>query len=100
MFLTNQALAHGDYSYFASKVECLFHNSVIVALDEYGIPIQLGIKLEEQINLGDDLDNALEIIKKTDPNQLKLHPFEKEVLSYVIEGVVNCHFKQFGIPPR
>jgi hypothetical protein len=35
----------GDYDAYASQVEHLYMDPTLMALDEYGIPIQLAIKL-------------------------------------------------------
>ncbi len=74
-------LPYGDYSIFASQIECLFKNPVVAALDEYGIPLQLGERLTTLIKETADLDTALLRFRRLDIDNLNLDPFEKEVLS-------------------
>ncbi|NUM56722.1 MAG: DEAD/DEAH box helicase [Candidatus Hydrogenedentes bacterium] len=78
-------LRFGDFSYFASQVECHFKNPVAAALDEYGIPLQLGEKLTQMIGETENLDTALARIRKIRINALKLEEFEYELLSDALE---------------
>lgn len=55
-------------------------NPVVAALDEYGVPIQVGIKVTEMLGETDNLDAALEKLKNLDVNKLQLDPFETELL--------------------
>ena len=73
-------LPYGDYSIFASQVECLFRNPVVAALDEYGVPVQLGKRLSSLIDEDQDLDVALQKLRRLDIHNLDLDPFEKEIL--------------------
>jgi hypothetical protein len=74
-------LAFGDYSPFASQVECLFKTPVIAALDEYGVPIQVGSKISDVIGETDNLDAALNKIKHLNVDGLVLDDFEKSLLA-------------------
>lgn len=74
-------LPFGDYSTFASQVECFFKNPVVAALDEYGIPMQIGIKISDAIGETDDLDAALARLKQLNVDGLALDDFEKSLLS-------------------
>ncbi len=73
----------GDYRYFATRVETLFRSKAICALEEYGVPVQLSDKISRQINLGDDVDAAIEAIRLADLSKLNLSEFERELLSDV-----------------
>ena len=73
-------LSFGDYSFFASQVECSFRNPVVAALDEYGVPVQLGIKVTQAINETDDLDAALVKLKRLPVETLTIDDFERELL--------------------
>jgi hypothetical protein len=85
--LDGARLPSGDYSVFAALVESLFRPPVITALDEYGIPIQLGEKIQSHLKSKADLDVALANLKKLDVSKLHLTPFEKELLTDAIEGL-------------
>jgi hypothetical protein len=52
----------------------------VAALDEYGIPLQLGEKLQNLLRTKDDPDVALAAIKSLDVTKLRLGPFETELL--------------------
>ena len=74
-------LPFGDYSTFASQVECFFKNPVVAALDEYGVPLQVGIKITDAIDETEDLDAALAKLKRLNIDGLNLDDFEKDVLA-------------------
>jgi hypothetical protein len=73
-------LPRGDFSSFASQVECLFRNPVIAALDEYGVPVQVGLKIISRLRT-DDLDTALSNLKVLQLDGLGLDDFERELLT-------------------
>ncbi len=77
--------AVGDYSVFATKLETLFRNSISIALEEFGLPIQLSEKIRKLVHLGDEIDGAIQILKNIDVEGLKLKPFEKQLL-FEIQG--------------
>jgi len=67
----------GDYEMFAVRVENLFLDPTLSALDEYGIPIQVSLKLVEQLKPNGDLDEVLERVKQLDVERIRLTQFEK-----------------------
>ena len=78
--LRRAKLNPGDYEAFASQVEHHFLDPTLVALDEYGIPIQLARKLSRWISPDGDLDVVLERLKSLNLDELPLEPFEYEFL--------------------
>ncbi len=74
-------LEPGDFSYFASQIECLFTDPLFVALDEYGIPIQTSNKIKGILKTDGDLDNLLLQIRELQVDGLNIMPFEKELLN-------------------
>lgn len=72
--------AFGDYSAFSTKLETLFKNSICIALEEFGLPIQLTEKIRKLVQLGDEIDGAVQVIRNVDVNRLKLGSFEKQLL--------------------
>jgi hypothetical protein len=74
------ALVPGDYTPFASKVENLFLDSGLIALDEYGVPIELARKLHSRLATEGDLDATLVLLKSLNLAKLNLSPFEIELL--------------------
>lgn len=79
--------ASGDYSFFAAKVESLFQGPVAIALEEYGLPIQISKKLSRRINLNQDLDSALELIRELNAQELDLDEFEKSLFIHLQEHI-------------
>ncbi len=78
--LSRLGLEAGDYATFASQAECLFRNPVVVALDEYGVPLELAEKIQPQLGTTDDLDLALRRLKGMRLDRLSLTAFEREIL--------------------
>lgn len=76
---SKRSLPTGDYDQYASLVEHLFLNPVVVALEEYGIPLPLARKLEPHFGNERDLDAALARIRVLDLSTLPLSSFEKSL---------------------
>ena len=73
----------GNYSFFATQVERLFSNPALIALEEYGLPIQVGKKVDRKIRLNEDLDMAIDQIRDVKGIDCDLNAFEAEILEYV-----------------
>ncbi|MGQ1948059.1 DEAD/DEAH box helicase [Geofilum sp. OHC36d9] len=67
-----------DYSYYASMVECYFTEPYVVPLDEYGLPIQVSLKIGQNIELDRSIDKSLEQIKAFEPVNSNLNEIEKD----------------------
>ena len=74
-------LPTGDYEGYASEVENLYLDPTLIALDEYGIPLQLARKLAPFLRPQGDLDEVLSRLKSLDLDLIDLEPFEHEILS-------------------
>lgn len=70
----------GDYSFFASQLENLFRPSFQIALEEFGVPLQVSDKIASRLNSKESIDDALNTIRKLNVDILKLDPFEKELI--------------------
>ena len=73
-------LAGGSYSAFAVRVEHLMLPPALAALDEYGLPLQLATRLEEQLPAEQGLDVVLDALRGLDIGQLRLARFELGLL--------------------
>jgi hypothetical protein len=71
---------HGDYTDFTNQIEHLFTDPTIAALDEYGIPFQIAVKIQQSLNPNGDLDQVLLNLKNLDINSHSLSSFERMVL--------------------
>lgn len=86
--LNSEGLPHGNYQGFAARVECLFTTPVVAALDEYGIPMQLGERLQRLLGTADNLDQALSVLMQLDVTSLKgLSTFERGLLEYAQDAL-------------
>lgn len=72
-----------DYSYYATLVENYFNPSYVVPFDEYGLPVQVTNRLRTKIHFSENLDEALQQLKKVNVNSLCLTDIEK----YFIKNV-------------
>lgn len=73
----------GNYSFFAARVEQLFRNPALVALEEYGLPLQIGEKVNARVDLSEDLDEAIAQSRAVDATDCALNSFEATVLGDV-----------------
>lgn len=77
--LTRQFGFAGDYRFFARRLESLFRNPVSAALEEYGLPMQITDKIERAVKFSDDMDVALEQVRRIQAERLNLTAFEREL---------------------
>jgi hypothetical protein len=80
-------LPSGDYSSYAGRVEGLFLESPLVALDEYGVPPELAQKLGVYLQPNGDLDAVLARLKEINTSDLDVTSFEEELVQYAQEGL-------------
>jgi hypothetical protein len=73
-------LSAGNYDVFAARVEHYFLDPAVVLLEEYGVPVELGRKLNAILRTTEGLDVALANLKQLDTARLRLSPFERELL--------------------
>jgi hypothetical protein len=69
-----------SYGFYVAQVESLFQPRSLVALEEYGLPIQIGAKIHATVDLDVSLDDALEKIRTLNIDSLSLTSFETEIL--------------------
>lgn len=78
--LPQRGVPAGEYSHFASLSESLFQSPVVAALDEYGVPIQIGRRIAGALGALDNLDQALAKFVTLDVTNFDLDPFEVEIV--------------------
>lgn len=71
----------GDYAYFGGQVENLFLDPTLLALEEYGVPLQVSQKIEHVLAPDGDLDGVLSRMRTVDVESLELDEFETRLLS-------------------
>lgn len=77
----------GDYASYVARVEGLFLETPLVALDEYGIPPELAEKLRGHLRPDGDLDGVLARLAQLEPASGELTPFELELVRYAQAGL-------------
>jgi hypothetical protein len=80
-------LQPGNYAKYAFDVECLFLPPELVGLDEYGLPVQLGVKLSGHLRLGEGMDPAIASLRMLQPGTLRLSEFERYMLKRAQDGL-------------
>jgi len=80
-------LPTGNYEAYATRVENFFLPAEIVALDEYGLPVELARKLGSRLESDGDLDATLAKLKRLDPQALRLSWFERELVRHAQDGL-------------
>jgi len=71
----------GDYSFFAANVESLFRKPSLVALEEFGLPMQIGEKINAQIDLSENIDLAI--------TQIRGYQISDDIYSYFESHIIN-----------
>ena len=75
-----RGLRTGDYRAWAVRVENLFLQPPLIALDEYGIPPQVAQKIEQWLRPRQTLDEVLDGLKELRVDVLGLTPFEEDLI--------------------
>ena len=71
----------GDYSFFCGQMESLFMSPVVTALEEYGVPLQLGEQIVPVLGNPQTLDEALAGLAKRRANDIpNLSGFERALV--------------------
>jgi rhodanese-related sulfurtransferase len=77
--MRRRGLPPGDLSPFAAEVESLFLGSHIIALEEFGLPVQVGTQLPFVEVEGATLDDYLEQVRRWNVTDLPLTEFPREL---------------------
>jgi rhodanese-related sulfurtransferase len=78
--LDAHGLPYGDYGAWAMRVENLFLDPPLIALDEYGVPAQLARKIQPWLEWDESLDEVLDAVKALRIDELGLTEFEGDLL--------------------
>jgi hypothetical protein len=87
--LSKAGRPHSDTRVFAGALENLFLPPYVTVLEEYGLPTQVGLKLEPILRLQDasGLDDVLSTLRRIDASGHDLTPFEREMLDDTQAGL-------------
>lgn len=61
--LTRRGIEPGDFGFFAEQLENLFHDPLLTALDEYGVPTQISSKFKGAILPSENLTQLLDKLR-------------------------------------
>lgn len=77
----------GDFAFFSEQLENLFHDPLMIALEEYGIPTQISSKFKAAILPSENLNEMLGKLRELEPSlmRFKLGRFEKDITRWAIE---------------
>jgi DEAD/DEAH box helicase/Helicase conserved C-terminal domain len=70
----------GNYEVYAARVENLFTDSELMALEEYGIPLQIAKKLRTALLPYENLDQVLDRLRKLRLENTNLSGFERNLV--------------------
>lgn len=71
----------GNYEYFATRVENYFLDASLVALDDYGIPLEVARKISRFLEPLGDVDSVLDRLRTLSVEALPLTGFERRLVS-------------------
>ena len=77
----------GSYSAFAVRLENQMLPPGLAALDEYGLPVQVALRVEKYLPVDGGIDEVLDGLKTLAVEELELESFEKELLREVVESL-------------
>ncbi|WP_122554313.1 DEAD/DEAH box helicase [Pseudomonas viridiflava] len=79
----------GDFGFFAEQLENLFHDPLLTALDEYGVPVQISSKFKSAILPADGLTQLLDNLRAWAPKiaSSPLSSFEKRIVKWAVEEI-------------
>lgn len=70
----------GDYSLLAARAESLFLPAGLYALDEYGVPAEIAVKLMRSTGPIEDVDQGLRMLASIPLDDIDLLPFERDLI--------------------
>ena len=76
-------LVAGNYSMYTAKVENFYYDSSLIALEGYGLPIEISSKFEHDLYSEDGLDGSILKLSQLKENRVELSKFESEILKMV-----------------
>lgn len=85
--LTREGLPAGSYDYFAGQVEGLFLDPGLVAVEEFGVPLDIARKIAAELRSDDGIDGILRRLRSLDVAAQSLTDFEKGLLREAISSL-------------
>ena len=73
-------LRSGDYGVYAAKIANRFVDPSLVALEEYGVPLEVALKLHRYLRPYSNVDDALANLRRLPLEKMNLFGFERAVV--------------------
>lgn len=86
--LSSRGLPTGDFTVFAAQVENFFGPANAVALEEYGLPRNITLRLRDVLPVDETLDEVLDAVARLQGDPNRLDDFELELLHDVRGSLV------------
>lgn len=83
----NPPLIGGNYEFYAAQVEHFFFDPALVALDEYGIPLEVARKFTNRLQPNGSVDEVLDTIRGLNVSTLRLSQFERRLVQTAKDGL-------------
>lgn len=77
----------GNYEIYGTAIKQLFMPASATVLEEYGLPYQVTLRIENKTSLGEDVDEILDNLKKVDIAKIDLTDFEREMAEDAISNI-------------
>jgi rhodanese-related sulfurtransferase len=70
----------GSYGFYVGRLHNLFLPPALAAVDEYGLPIEVALKIQDRLDLRGELDDLLDSIRSLQVDEVPLTDFERKLL--------------------
>jgi len=86
---TKKGIEPGNFGFFAEQLENLFHDPLLTALDEYGVPTQISTKFKGAILPSENLTQLLDKLRSwaLRIESAPLTPFEKNIVQWAVDEI-------------
>ncbi|MGO7175369.1 DEAD/DEAH box helicase [Rhizobium ruizarguesonis] len=81
-------ISNGDFGYFAEMVENMYSPALLIALEEYGLPLPIGRKIQGYLSPFYELNDVLDQLRSFDvETATELSPFERSLVTAIQNSV-------------
>lgn len=70
----------GNYAFYVGRLQNLFLPAGLAAVDEYGLPVEIGWKIRANLTLDGNLDDLIASVRRLRIDGLQLSDFEKQMI--------------------
>jgi len=77
----------GNYEVYGTSIKQMFMPLSATVLEEYGLPYQVTMKIEDYRSLGDNVDQIITALKTVNLKKLELTAFEREMIHDTVSNI-------------